>query len=324
MAWKAYNAVNGQILGEVSGASGARPIDYLTDALGSVVATVSKGTLQNTYRWAGYGQQVSKTGASPDPKFLWAGGWGYRDTSCFSYVRARHYSEPHGCWITVDLQWPAESAFGYASQRVATNVDVSGLKALPPSCQTNCCRSAIPDQLQSIRSHCAGGDWFHCDTPQQLGRWRKQCNDRISRDKGGPFSDLCKDAFDLIKSRLRLCNRFGGGGEYNEDDPWAATSLCCYQHPGGWKYCGAYCCRSNLNDDPCFNLCVAVHEQHHGKDCKAGTGPSWPPQPEPCAYFAEIQCLFNTYRRHCGWGLPERMFGNAWRKCAEAALRCPR
>ncbi len=122
MAWRAYNTVNGQILGETS-ATGARPTDYLTDALGSVVATASKGTIQNTYRWAGYGQQVSKTGASPDPKFLWVGGWGYRTRA---YIRKRTLDIRHAIWISVDNLWPGEPAYSYVAGKPTNLVDMFG------------------------------------------------------------------------------------------------------------------------------------------------------------------------------------------------------
>ncbi len=130
MAWRAYNTVNGQILGETS-ATEARPVDYLTDALGSIVATASKGTIQNTYRYAGYGQQVSKTGTGSDPKFLWVGGWGYR-VGMFTYVRARHYHAVSGAWSTVDLLWPEELAYSYVFAAVTVFVDPEGFQLVRP------------------------------------------------------------------------------------------------------------------------------------------------------------------------------------------------
>lgn len=125
MAWKAYNTINGQIMGEVSDAPGANATDYLTDALGSVVATVSGGKLLNTYRWSGYGQQVLKTGIGPDPKFLWVGGWGYRASSSLAYVRARHYSSARASWTTVDPLWPWQRSNIYTVNPV-TQIDPTG------------------------------------------------------------------------------------------------------------------------------------------------------------------------------------------------------
>ena len=55
---------------------------YLTDALGSVTATVTgAGVVENTYRYKPYGEQLAKTGTGSDPKFLWVGRWGYRNNS---------------------------------------------------------------------------------------------------------------------------------------------------------------------------------------------------------------------------------------------------
>lgn len=100
-------------------------MDYLTDALGSVVTTVVNGAVQNTYRWAGYGQQVSKTGTSPDPMFLWVGAWGYRVRTS-KYVRARHYSGQHGKWISSDPTWPLEPLYEYVRVNPSTSIDTSG------------------------------------------------------------------------------------------------------------------------------------------------------------------------------------------------------
>lgn len=123
MAFTGYNTVNGLILGEVSDASGSLPKDYLTDALGSVVATVVNGAVQNTYRHAGYGQQVSKTGGGADPKYLWVGGWGYRQ----GYVRRRRYLPSAGSWTSVDPLWPAEPQYAYSGSRPTSSIDPSGL-----------------------------------------------------------------------------------------------------------------------------------------------------------------------------------------------------
>lgn len=129
MAWKAYNTINGQIMGEVSDAPGANATDYLTDALGSVVATVSGGKILNTYRWSGYGQQVLKTGIGPDPKFLWVGGWGYRSSGLLLYVRERALSTSLSVWLSIDDLWPHERKYSYSAQNPASRIDPTGLTA---------------------------------------------------------------------------------------------------------------------------------------------------------------------------------------------------
>ncbi|MCC7433563.1 MAG: hypothetical protein IT363_02690 [Methanoregulaceae archaeon] len=137
MAWRAYNTVNGQILGETS-SSGARPLDYELDALGSVVGTIkTNGTLENTYRYAGYGQQVNKTGLGSDPRFLWVGSWGYR-SSGLVYVRERTYTAQSGRWTAIDPMWPLEPSYGYASASPATFADPSGLSIWWIGCHAPC------------------------------------------------------------------------------------------------------------------------------------------------------------------------------------------
>jgi len=72
MAVTNYFTMGGQVFGEKV-AVGSR-IDYLPDALGSVVTTVDQtATPQNTYRYKPYGSQLAKTGSGPAPKFLWNG-----------------------------------------------------------------------------------------------------------------------------------------------------------------------------------------------------------------------------------------------------------
>ena len=90
MAVTNYYSFGGEIIGEETG--GVRR-DYLTDALGSVTATVtSAGVVENTYRYKPYGETLAKTGVGGDPKFLWNGKWGYHYGSYNSYIRSRHYT----------------------------------------------------------------------------------------------------------------------------------------------------------------------------------------------------------------------------------------
>jgi hypothetical protein len=97
-----YYTVNSEIIGEKS-VGGAR-IDYLTDALGSVVATVDQSAqVVNTYRYKPYGGQLSKTGAAADPAFRWVGQQGYRQTGkkySDVYIHSKHYDERAGRWAT--------------------------------------------------------------------------------------------------------------------------------------------------------------------------------------------------------------------------------
>ena len=99
-----YYSVNGEIIGEKT--TGSSRIDYLTDALGSVTATMDQNAqVVNTYRYKPYGALLSKTGAGADPSFQWVGSQGYRQTGkkySDVYVRARHYDTVTGRWTTRD------------------------------------------------------------------------------------------------------------------------------------------------------------------------------------------------------------------------------
>src|SRR2546427_10334299 len=104
MAVTNYYTVNGQIIGQKTG-TGAR-VDYLTDALGSVIGTVNQSAaVVNTYRYKPFGGLLAKTGAGADPAFQWVGQHGYRPTGkkwSDVYIRRRHYDTNPGRWIAGD------------------------------------------------------------------------------------------------------------------------------------------------------------------------------------------------------------------------------
>src|SRR5215212_59197 len=111
-----YYSINGELIGEKVG-TGART-DYLTDALGSVTATLNQsGAVVNTYRYKPYGAQLAKTGAGADPAFRWVGNQGYRQTGkkySDVYIRARHYGEREGRWPNRDPYGPIFIGYTYA------------------------------------------------------------------------------------------------------------------------------------------------------------------------------------------------------------------
>ncbi len=123
---KRYLSVQGEIVGEK--ASGSSRIDYLTDALGSVTATVDQNAqVVNTYRYKPYGAQLAKSGAGADPRFRWVGSWGYRQTGVQvsdTYVRARHYSTILGRWCSED---PLYLGSTYGEADPTGTIDPSGL-----------------------------------------------------------------------------------------------------------------------------------------------------------------------------------------------------
>jgi RHS repeat-associated protein len=101
---KSYYSVNGELLGEKT--AGGQRVDYLTDALGSVTATVDQtGTVLNRYVYKPYGSLLVKTGVAADPAFTWVGSQGYRQTAkkySDVYIRARHGDTLNGRWTSKD------------------------------------------------------------------------------------------------------------------------------------------------------------------------------------------------------------------------------
>ena len=120
-----YYTLNGEILGESTG--GVR-LDYLTDALGSVTATLDQATAA-THRL-----RYKPSGANllgPVLKIGWCGTHGYigtgRRTVNDFYVTARHYATKMGQWTTRDPLWPRERAYGYVNGHTTIRTDPSGL-----------------------------------------------------------------------------------------------------------------------------------------------------------------------------------------------------
>src|SRR5580658_1503028 len=104
MAVTNYYTINGEVIAERT--AGSARVDYLTDALGSITATVNQSAqVVNTYRYKPYGALLAKTGTGADPAFGWNGSHGYRPTLtkfCDFYVRARHDDSTTGRWGTLD------------------------------------------------------------------------------------------------------------------------------------------------------------------------------------------------------------------------------
>lgn len=128
MAVTNYYSVGGEILGEKT--TGGSRIDYLTDALGSVTATLNQSAqVVNTYRYKPYGSQLAKTGTAPDPSFTWVGSQGYRQTNkeySDVYVRARHYSAVISRWISTDRIETLAPLYTYVRCNPIGLIDPSG------------------------------------------------------------------------------------------------------------------------------------------------------------------------------------------------------
>jgi RHS repeat-associated protein len=158
MAVTNYYTVNGEIIGERT--AGSARIDYLTDALGSVTATVN-GSAQvvNTYRYKPYGAQLAKTGSSTDPAFQWVGSQGYgpmgRANSEY-YLRGRHNDSTTGRFTSKD-------PFGHRSSetnpyRYAANAPVQLTDPSGFSYDDNLCAK----WYNSTKWHSCRSQWNQC------------------------------------------------------------------------------------------------------------------------------------------------------------------
>ena len=130
-----YYSANGVMIAEHT--TGQSRLDYVNDALGSVISTVDQTlTVKSTAKYKPYGAVLSETGTQP--MYGWVGSPGYRRTGLPHsdiYVRKRHPSTVEGCWTTVDPSWPFEKAYLYAKASPTMMVDPSGLSA----CRTDPC-----------------------------------------------------------------------------------------------------------------------------------------------------------------------------------------
>jgi RHS repeat-associated protein len=123
-----YFTVNGQIVGESTGSNFTQ---YLSDAMGSVRATVEGKRVKNTYAFKPFGELLAKTGTAPDPAFGWTGSSGSRRNGLRyvdQYNRARHYSTEASSWTSVDPIWPGTLPYSYGGVNPTTFCDPSGLE----------------------------------------------------------------------------------------------------------------------------------------------------------------------------------------------------
>lgn len=93
-------------------------VDWFVDFLGSVVATQAYGNpISDGRRYTPFGDLLSGD-TLPPGSFGWVGNVGYRHTGlpqATSYMLHRHY-DPASCqWISRDMLWPDERAYGYVN-----------------------------------------------------------------------------------------------------------------------------------------------------------------------------------------------------------------
>ena len=102
------------ILGEQTGTG--PHIDYIPDALGSVVAAVDQNLVTTyTAAYSPFGDVIASTGTAPN--LTWVGTLGYLQSAGRPFaeysVRNRIYSSTTGRWTSVDPYWPTEPPYGY-------------------------------------------------------------------------------------------------------------------------------------------------------------------------------------------------------------------
>ena len=123
-----YYSANGVMIAEHT--TGQSRLDYVNDALGSVISTVDQTlTVKSTAKYKPYGAVLSETGTQP--MYGWVGSPGYRRTGLPHsdiYVRKRHPSTVDGRWTTVDPLWPYQSAYLYVLASPTIMIDFWGLQ----------------------------------------------------------------------------------------------------------------------------------------------------------------------------------------------------
>ena len=220
-----YHTVDGEIQGQTT--AGVRT-DYLTDALGSVVATVnSSAQVINTYRYKPYGERLAKTGAGADPRFLWVGTPGYRVTSrshSSHYVRVRTYAEQEGGWTTVDVFWPFEPAYVYVNATPTSEIDPSGtgwkvyIECSGSYKVPGGTRTDKQDVIDALNEICASRKLKEVDECMD-----DKCPDKpASANRNSCFKDFCAGTSPIIT--IKCVGRGGGDCASNTSRDCAQTS----------------------------------------------------------------------------------------------------
>jgi RHS repeat-associated protein len=283
---KSYYSVGGQIIGEKSG--GVRT-DYLTDALGSVTATVDQtGAVINRYTYKPYGGLLAKAGVGADPSYQWVGSVGYRQTSkkySDVYVRARHYDTVNGRWTskdTVGLQSGDRNVFAYVKVRPIDWADPSGLapsfdnceclgtgvsdagklitqickdinnKAMPAKMVTECAKASglkVPS-ITCLQTWCNSQYKIKCDGSQNCGN---------PGDSRGFINFRCdKNPCDLILLQIPKFCAWSEGGSIK---PNRQMTLCCIFNSDLYKKCDQNQITLGICGLP--PICKVLHELAH-------------------------------------------------------------
>ncbi len=261
-----YHTVNGQLVGQ---STGTEFTQYLTDALGSVTATVNGKRVTNTYRYKPYGERLAKTGTGPDPAFQWAGDTGSRVTGrswAEQYNQARHYGTRQSSWTSVDAIWPMQSAYLYASSSPTVRIDPQGNL----SCIANRCSDI------DMNPSSAGCPFSRCQAPKTVGS--AGCPGRQELlQKCKTSRPVTRERCQNLVSNLRIAIGIGSGNSPGSDNPgtgqWQYCTSCCEDNRGQRDY-RTLCCTGNpslYRLDPCVQYCLLhAHEEigHGARQCK--------------------------------------------------------
>jgi RHS repeat-associated protein len=286
MAATYYYTVDSEIIGEHTG--GQSRIDYLTDALGSVVTSVDQTkTVTSTARFKPYGSDLATTGNVPLNG--WNGKSGYRRTGrphTEAYVRSRNMSSRCGCWISPDPLWPKYQIYGYALSNPTTYFDWTGLATCTDS---DCC--AKERQKDLSENACKGkGGWQSFSEGEGSSSWSAKC---ISQ---GSCASIRASLLYALQQCKKMCDPKDSGydaSEFSDATDYALTSCC------DGKVCGIYYCPPLQGSlDPCAMDCLLTHEVQHTHQGQCG-GPNSPPPgtkhpaawKECDAYAAQANCL---------------------------------
>ena len=254
-----YYTVNDEIMGEHT--LGQSRLDYVTDALGSVIATVDQTlTVQSTARYKPFGANLATSGTQV--KFGWAGSRGYRQTGLPHsdiYVRARHLGTIEGRWTSADPVWPRQLAYEYGNSNPTLLTDPSGLQVCLPN------SPAFWEKIISPKKPKGWGQDYKWDRCSQTPRggcphqdpttsWIDlEAFDKPGQPGGNPDNEMGRcDPSDpnfnwaALANRLAYvqnfintqCGNGGGGGGSGDpapapDDTWATTIPCYEPTPTG-------------------------------------------------------------------------------------------
>ncbi len=198
MAVTNYYTVYGEIIGEHT--TGQSRLDYLCDALGSVVSTVDQTqTVKSTARYKPYGADLATTG--PQPVYGWVGSFGSRKTGrphSEIYNQARHLGCAAGRWTTVDPIWPFQMAYVYVLDSPVTTIDPSGLDPCP-------CRKHVQNVVWNSM-----GAWINESAINDC--YTKACD--LNYNIEGPSSSVTwsySTFWDCISDKYTYYNSLAGG-----------------------------------------------------------------------------------------------------------------